>query len=200
MANNSYQRAARKKTLLGISTTVEETKGDFKSSAIETGAALLIGGILGSLTGHLLGRHSLVAGVLATGTSLYLGSRLGSTFGIGMMAAGYHTLAGPQVNGLEGMEAVKERAKMFTDGLKTRLYLDKLIKPKETETAANGLGDVRYFVYPSGQQQIASLPAVDMTALERLEQQISDSAKQYVGEQQPHQVSGQEDSLEEHLI
>ena len=189
---NSYREKARKHSLLGISTTVEETKGDWKSTLAETGVAFVVGGILGSFAGHVVGRPSLALGVLATGASYYMGSRLGASFGIGMMAAGYVNSTNPS---LSGLGSVKDRAKVFAEGLKSRMYLDKILKSKNQDSE---LGNVRYFVYPS---ETTSLNApMDMSALDRLEQQVAASARAYAASNQPQQFAGSysrsiEDSL-----
>lgn len=187
---NSYREKARKQSLLGISTTVEETKGDWKSTLAETGVAFVVGGILGSFAGHVVGRPSLALGVLATGASYYLGSRLGASFGIGMMASGYVNTINPSLSGTESM---KDRAKIFADGLKSRMYLDKVLKSKKDPE----LGNVRYFVYPSGAGSDAPM---DMSALDRLEQQVAASARSYAASNPPQQYAGStvgsvEDSL-----
>lgn len=189
---NSYREKARKNSLLGISTTVEETKGDWKSTLAETGAAFVVGGILGSFAGHLVGKPSLALGVLATGASYYMGSRLGASFGIGMMAAGYVNVTNPSLSGTESM---KDRAKLFAESLKSRMYLDKILKSKKPDSE---LGNVRYFVYPSENTQLNA--PMDMSALDRLEQQVAASARNYAANNQPAQFAGSngrtvEDSL-----
>lgn len=177
---NSYEREATKRGLLGIATKVEETKGQLVPTLAETGTALILGGVFGSLAGHVIGRPSLALGFLTTGASYYFGSRLGTTFGIGMMSAGYVSGDMPGVNGkLNGMDTMKERARLFADGLKARLYLDKVLK-KQEEEGASGLGEVRYFVYPSDKKQAP----MDMSALDRLQMQVEASAQAYAQKQQ----------------
>jgi hypothetical protein len=174
MATNSYEKKAKKKELLGF---IPDT-GDVKQAAMDTGRDLLIGAIGGGLAGAILGRSSLLVGIAVTGISNYLKLKAGTSFGIGLMAAGgYQTIS--SVNGVtqSGFEGVKERMEAFKEDLKQKLFLDKILKTKKTEEAVSGVGEVQYFTYPGGNDLEGN------AALDHIEQQIAASAEAYDAQQ-----------------
>jgi hypothetical protein len=173
MSTNSYEKKARKKYLLGF---IPDT-GNVKQAAIDTGKDLLIGAIGGGLAGAVLGRSSLLVGIAVTGISNYLKLRVGTSFGIGMMASGgYQTITSVNGTGQSGFEGVKERMQAFKEDLKQKLFLDKILKTKKTDEGTSGIGDVQYFTYPGNELN-------GDAALDHIEQQIAASANAYDAEQ-----------------
>lgn len=163
-------------------------KGKIKDSALETGKDLLVGVIGGGVVGAIIGKPSLLVGLLTTGAGHYTNNRLVQLLGIGMMASnGFQTKAA--VNGLEGMEGVKERLQAYKESFKEKLYLDKIIKPK----AVGGFGDVQYFNYDT---------VGDLAALDDIERQLAESAAQFQGTSAIGELSGEYEmgEVEERLL
>lgn len=151
-----------------------DTQGDAKNSAIEAVKDLVIGVVGGGLAGAAIGKPSLLIGL---GTSLmghYTGTPLATSLGLGMMASGGYQISSG-VSGLDGMDEAKERMKAFGQNLKSRLYLDKIIKPKAgAESGTDGVGSVQYFKYPSSGNQ-----ELDLGSLESIEKDIALLGEQY---------------------
>lgn len=186
---NKHASKAKKASVLAIAKELD-TKGSAKNSAIESVKDLVVGVVGGGLAGAAIGKPSLLVGF---GTSLighYMGSSLATSFGMGMMASGGYQIGQGAVNGLSGMEGVKERMKAFGQNLKQQLYLDKIIKPKEKkDDGTNGVGNVQYFKYPQNDTPL------DMGALDNIERQIAESGSQYEAQMSGtyDEVSGTED-------
>lgn len=198
---NSYEKAAKKKGLLGEITKDLETEHDVKNSAIETGKDLVVGVLGGGIVGAFIGKASLLVGAAVTGIGHYTKNRLASIFGIGLMASnGFQKPTTNSVNGTDGksngfIEDAKERVLTFKDNFSQKLYLDKLqskkqetakettqnsntkaistAKTDETTTEEKPVGDVQYFIHPSGQQH------VDLTKLNQIEDQLHVSAAKF---------------------
>jgi hypothetical protein len=174
MATNSYEKKAKKKELLGF---IPDT-GNVKQAAMDTGRDLLLGAIGGGLAGAVLGRSSLLVGIAVTGISNYLKLKAGTSFGIGLMAAGgYQTISSVNGTSLGGFEGVKERVQAFKEDLKQKLFLDKILKTKKTDEAVSGVGEVQYFTYPGANELEGN------AALDHIEQQIAASAEAYDAQQ-----------------
>ena len=196
---NSYEKKAHKKFMLDGLTTAE-TKGSFKKTALETGRDIVVGAIGGGLAGAIVGRASFLVGIVATGAGYYFGSHSAAAFGVGMMASGGSQVATQAVSGTEseGFEGIKERLTALKEDFKHRLYLDKIIKPKTTTTTetatkeetTNGMGEVQYFTYPNG-KELEGANDLDLTALDRIEKQVAESAKRFeVKKQEAEIVAG----------
>ncbi|MDO8998309.1 MAG: hypothetical protein Q7W45_00985 [Bacteroidota bacterium] len=171
-----------------------ETKGNGKNTAIETLKDIAVGVIGGGLAGAAIGKPSLLTGI---GTSLighYVGVPLMTSFGFGMMASGTYQMATGSVNGVSGLEGVKERVQLFKESLKQRLYLDKIIKPKKKEDeGANGMGSVQYFKYPNTENK-----ELDMGSMDNIEREIARLGEQYERKQMTgmnDDINGIEDKL-----
>jgi hypothetical protein len=194
MSKNSLERAAQKKSLLGEITADLETKGDLKNTGIETLKDVVIGVVAGGVAGSAIGRASLLIGAAVTGLGHYYKIRLASVFGVGMMAAnGFQQtptqLKGTPKEGLEGaLEGAKERVMNFKDSFSEKLYLDKIIKPKEEkkeDTTTKGVGEVQYFTYPENKELGESTATeLDLTALDRLEKQVVKSGDEFSKKQE----------------
>lgn len=177
MSKKKSKRSSKAKKAKTLALVQElQTKGNAKNSAIESVKDLVIGAVGGGLAGAAVGKPSLLVGF---GTSLighYMGSSLATSFGLGMMASGGYQIGTDAVNGTStsGLNGVKERVKAFGTNIKQRLYLDKIIKPKdgEKEESTDGMGSVQYFKYPENQE-------LDMGSLENIENEIARSAEQY---------------------
>lgn len=187
---NSYQKAALKKSLSG---TVDASTGaKVKDAATELGKDIVIGVIGGGVAGAVLGRLSFVVGAAVTGVGHFAKNRIASALGLGMMASGtYQTMSGMSGKPTSGLDGVKERLMALKDDMKKRIFLDKVLKAKEkkeekTEEGTNGLGQVQYFTYPNTED---SMGAVEMNELDRIQQQIQESAMKY------NQVNGIEVDL-----
>ena len=186
-SKSNKKKKAQKSKVLAIAQELN-TKGDAKNSAIESVKDLVIGVVGGGLAGAAIGKPSLLVGF---GTSLmghYMGSSMATSFGLGMMASGGYQIGQGAVNGtsVSGLEGAKERMKVFGQNIKQRLYIDKFIKPKQTDQGdgTNGMGSVQYFKYPQSQE-------LDMGALDNIEREIARSGEQY----ELRQMSGSYDEM-----
>lgn len=185
---NSYEKKAQKKELLdGVA--ADHAKGSIKHSALETGRDILVGAIGGGLAGAVFGRSSFLVGVAVTGVGHFMGSGGTAAFGVGMMASGGYQAVAGAMNGTqkEGFEGVKQRMGAFKEEFKRKLFLDKIpgIKKKEddkSDDGTNGMGEVQYFTYP-GSKELGETDELDMSALERIEKQVAESAQKFEAKQ-----------------
>lgn len=169
-AKNTYKKNARKKNFLKGMNEQLPTKGNVKNTVLETGKDLLVAVLGGGLIGSAIGRPSLAVGLITTGTGHYTHNRLLTLLGIGIMAAnGFQR--GKTVNGLEGLDGIKERLTAYKENFSEKLYLDKIIKQKSA-AAANGIGELQYFNYPSEMNG-------GLNALDTIEQQLIESGMQF---------------------
>lgn len=167
---NEYKQKARKKGFLTGMNAELPTKGNVKNTMLETGKDLLVAVLGGGLIGSAIGRPSLAIGIVATGTGHYTQSRMLTLLGIGMMAAnGFQK--GKGVNGLEGLDGVKERLMAYKENFSEKLYLDKILKQKSA-AATNGFGQLQYFNYD--QEMNGGL-----NALNSIEDQLVESGMQF---------------------
>ena len=167
---NQYKQKARKKGFLTGMNEELPTKGNVKNTMLETGKDLLVAVLGGGLIGSAIGRPSLAIGIVATGTGHYTQSRMLTLLGIGMMAAnGFQK--GKSVNGLEGLDGVKERLMAYKENFSEKLYLDKILKQKSA-AATNGIGGLQYFNYD--QEMNGGL-----NALNSIEDQLIESGMQF---------------------
>ena len=167
---NHYKQKARKKGFLTGMNEELPTKGNVKNTMLETGKDLLVAVLGGGLIGSAIGRPSLAIGIVATGTGHYTQSRMLTLLGIGMMAAnGFQK--GKSVNGLEGLDGVKERLMAYKENFSEKLYLDKILKQK-SGAATNGIGELQYFNYD--QEMNGGL-----NALNSIEDQLIESGMQF---------------------
>lgn len=187
MSKKKKKASKSKSHVLAIAQELN-TKGSAKNSAIESVKDLVVGVVGGGLAGAAIGKPSLLVGL---GTSLighYMGSSMATSFGLGMMASGGYQISQGAVNGtsLTGLDGAKERMKAFGANIKQRLYIDKIIKPKEIQSdeGTNGIGNVQYFKYPQNQE-------LDMGALNDIESEIARSGEQY----ERRQMSGAYDEM-----
>lgn len=174
--NNSYQRVATKKAMMAQLSSRLDTKGNAKSSMLETGKDLLVGVLGGGLAAAIVGIPAFPIGLVVTGLGHYAGNTLISTFGLGMMAGGNivsNTVSG--VDNLEGLDGAKERVQAFKESMMQRTFLDKIVK-KSTPTVSGTVGELQYFDY--GQMTgVTDNPELygDMGALDEIEQRIEDA-------------------------
>ncbi len=201
---NIYAQKAKKKTLMGLGSTGASvaTKGDFKNTMAFTGRDILIGGLGGSLAGAVAGRSSLLIGAVVTGAGHYFGSPATAMFGVGMMASGgYQTISGMSGVEKDGFEGVKERFTNFQTNLKRQLFLDKLMKKKDTSAetdSTNAVGNVKYF-----QSSNDDVSGLDYSEANRIQEQINESARQF--ESQVNGIDGTDgvdgiDGIEDRLM
>lgn len=155
---NRYKEKAKKKSFLSGINEGLPTKGNVKNTLLETGKDLLVGVIGGGFIGAAIGKPSLVIGMITTGAGHFTNSKLVQLLGIGMMAAnGFQS--GKATNGLEGMEGVKERVKVYKDSFVEKTYLDKILK--KNAAATNGMGELQYFNYANEVNGLAALNAIE---------------------------------------
>jgi hypothetical protein len=194
---NSYKSQAKKKHILSGITTDLETKGDLKNTTVETAKDVVVGVVGGGLLGAVMGRWSLAIGAAVTGIGHYTKSRLATIFGVGMMASGSflkpdETIAGKEEGDM--LDGAKDRMLAFKDALSHRLFLDKFIKKSDSaEGEKESVGEVQYFTYPDNQERHlegANDNQLDLTALERIERQVADSANNFSKQNQQH-MSGE---------
>lgn len=164
------KKGKRQQVMQGFGSELKTT-GDFKNSAIETGKAVLVGVLGGGLLGAAIGKPSFLVGILTTGVGHYSGNKLTQMVGIGMMAANGFAKTNATVSGIEGLDGVKERLQAFKESFSEKLYLDKLRKKGLTDATTSGFGELQYFAYPNN----------DLAALNAIEDQLTDSARQFQG-------------------
>ncbi len=171
--NNQYKQNARKKNFLKGMNEELPTKGNVKNTVLETGKDLLVAVLGGGLIGSAIGRPSLAVGLITTGTGHYTQNRLLTLLGIGMMAANGFQKS-KAVNGLEGLDGVKERLMAYKENFSEKLYLDKIIKQKSAAAAAatNGFGELQYFNYNNDLNG-------GLNALNAIEDQLIESGMQF---------------------
>lgn len=188
MSKKKNKKSSYKKHSQVLSLTSNlDTKGNAKHSAIETLKDLTIGVVGGGLAGAAIGKPSLLVGLGASLIGHYAGVPMATSFGLGMMASGGYQIGSGTVNGLSGMDGVKERVKSFSESFKQRLYLDKIIKSKkQDEESTNGMGNVQYFKYPQSENK-----ELDMGSLDNIEQEIARLGEQY----ERKQMSGTYDDM-----
>ncbi len=174
---NSYAKKDAKKNILGSMTHNLETKGDVKNSLLETGKDILVGVVGGGLIGAAIGKPSLIIGIGVTGTGHYMGNRLATLLGIGMMAANGFQQS-KSVQGLDGMDmqSIKGRINAYKDNFIEKTYLDKVMNKnaapgKQSKEETAGFGELQFFNYPNDRQAYHH----DLTALDSIEQQIEES-------------------------
>lgn len=179
---NRYQKKANKKHFLSGLNEGLPTKGNAKNTALETGKDILVGILGGGLVAAIVGKPSLVVGIVTTAAGHYTNNKLVQVLGIGMMAAnGFNKSTSTTVSGLEGLEGVKERIKAYKESMTEKFYLDKIMKKKNSTAAANGIGELQYFTYNDPMNG-------HLAALDDIEQQIAESAMQF-----REQMTGDED-------
>lgn len=169
--NNQYKKNARKKNILKGMNEELPTKGNVKNTVLETGKDLLVAVLGGGLIGSAIGRPSLIVGLITTGTGHYTQNRLLKLLGIGIMAANGFQKS-KAVNGLEGLDGVKERLMAYKENFSEKLYLDKIIKKKSAAAATNGMGELQYFNYNNDLSG-------GLNALESIENQLIESGMQF---------------------
>lgn len=170
---NRYKQQAKKKHFLSSMNEGLPTKGDPKNTVLETGKDILVGVLGGGLIGAVIGKPSLVVGIVTTGAGHYTGNRLVQLLGIGIMAANGFQKSGT-VSGLEGLAGVKERLQAYKESLHDKFYLDKILK-KKVAAATNGVGELQYFTYNDPMNG-------HLAALDDIEEQVAQSAMQFQGQ------------------
>ncbi len=176
---NRYKSRANKKHFLSGLQDGLPTKGNAKNTALETGKDILVAVLGGGLIGAAIGKPSMVVGLATTGFGHYSGNRIVQLLGVGMMAANGFNKSNAAVSGLEGLAGVKERLQAYKESMSEKFYLDKILKKKSSGTS--GVGELQYFTYPDSMNG-------NLAALDDIEQQIEDSARQFQG-----QMSGDDD-------
>jgi hypothetical protein len=166
---NQYKSNARKKNFLKGMNEELPTKGNVKNTVLETGKDLLVAVLGGGLIGSAIGRPSLAIGLVTTGTGHYMQNRLLTLLGIGMMAANGFQKS-KAVNGLEGLDGIKDRLMAYKENFSEKLYLDKIIKQKSAAT--NGIGELQYFNYNNDLNG-------GLNAMESIENQLIESGMQF---------------------
>ena len=144
-------------------------------TAVETGKDLLIGVVGGGLAGAMIGKPSLLVGILVTGAGHFSNNRLAQLLGIGMMASNGFQPSSSGTNGLDGLDGVKDRLMAYKDTFSQKFYLDKFMKKTATLPATTaGIGEVQYFTYPDALNG-------DLAALNEIENQLAESALEFQG-------------------
>jgi hypothetical protein len=155
------------------------TKDNVKNTLLETGKDLLIGVIGGGLVGAAIGKPSLLIGLGLTGAGHYTENHLATLFGIGLMASNGFQKS-KTVEGLDGMDmqSIKDRMHAYKDNFIEKTYLDKVLHKKiaaPSKDETNGLGDLQFFNYPNDMNGAYNELNNELSALDRIEQQIEES-------------------------
>jgi hypothetical protein len=162
-------------------------KNQSKTSTKDLGVDM-VAGLAGAMAGAVIGRSSLLWGALVNFSGHFLETKFLSTMGTGMAVV--NIVSGDPLVALSGdaeptkWEKAKERLTAFKDGLKHQLYLDKFMKkdPGTTSTSSDApVGEIKHFVYPYGGN---STPEIDMSALDAIESQLVNSAKNFQDKQE----------------
>ncbi len=173
---NHYEKKAKMKHFMAAFQDGLPTKGDAKNSFLETGKDILVGVLGGGLISAAIGRPSLLVGIITTGVGHYTDNKLVQLMGVGMMASnGFQKSGSTAVSGLEGLDGIKERMQVYKETMSERLYLDKIIKKKQAG-GTNGVGELQFFSYPNNDMNSG------MGALNDIEEQIAESARQFQGQ------------------
>lgn len=167
---NRYAKKAQKQDLLKILKGTAATKGAIGASALmgikDIALVVLGGGIIAAVSGKV----ALPVGFVITGAGYYIDNKILQLIGAGTMAAHNFQKAGT-VQGLEGLEGVKERLQAYKESLKERFFIDQLLKKK---SGTNGVGELHYFNQSDGMNG-------DLAALDDIESQLAESALQFQG-------------------
>jgi len=156
---------------------------------------VVIGVVAGGATGAMIGKPSLITGLLVNFAGHFVEIPLISTFGMGMMAAnGFQSE--PAISGNEGMvERAKQRLIVYKNNFLQKTYIDKLKKGKTEVATDQPVGEVKYFVYPHANG--ADMSAMDMTDLDRIENQIMQSAAQFNSQEPIAQMRSSMNGIDE---
>lgn len=171
---NRYAKKAKKSSILGSMQSLP-TKGNVKNSLLETGKDLLVGVIGGGLVGAAIGKPSLLIGLGMTGAGHFMDNRLATIFGIGIMAS--NGFQQKSVDGLDGLEGIKDRIMAYKDSFSEKLFLDKLVKK---DGGTSGFGNLQYFNYQNEVNNDMALRgdyemSGHLAALDNIERQIEES-------------------------
>ncbi|MEP7374719.1 MAG: hypothetical protein ABI675_15090 [Chitinophagaceae bacterium] len=173
MANkaNSYSKKAHKMELMRILKGEADGTGQLGASALLGIKDLVLVVLGGGVIAAVSGKVALPVGFIITGTGYYTNNKILQLLGAGTMAANGFQKTGT-VQGLDGLDGVKERLQAYKESLKEKFFIDKLLKKKETTTS--GIGEVQYFNYGDGMNG-------DLAALDEIENQLAESALQFQG-------------------
>lgn len=172
---NRYSQKAKKNSFWSEFNNGLPTKSNAKNTLLETGKSILVGVLGGGLIGATIGRPSLLVGLLTTGAGHYTDNKLVQLLGLGMMASNGFQKSGT-VNGLEGLDGIKQRLQAYKEAMSDRLYLDKILKKKTEAATTSGFGNLQYFSYPDNGMN------GPLAALDDIEEQIAESARQFQGQ------------------
>lgn len=175
---NKYEKEKDRKSL---KERMKNPKPHLKKAGQGLLRDLVVGVVAGGATGAIVGRPSLVIGLVVNAAGHFMEMPGISSFGMGMMASnGFQgegvTLSGEQT----AMERAKQRLLNYKNSFTQKIYLDKIMKKAEQKTTTEtdkSVGEVKYFVYPHTDN--ADMSGMDMTALDNIENQIIQSAENY---------------------
>ena len=198
---NNYEKKARKNGILsGADITKLPMKERLGKTAASTGL-LLLSGLGGGFVGAATGRWSLLAGLLMAGTGQFISTPAVTAFGLGMATSNVFGSSSQPVSGTDDKkskkEAIKERLKNYGQGLKQKLFLDKILMSKKKETTStettkeettSGMGEVKYFTHPGADN-------TDANELDKYVNALQKEAENYVAENPA--VTGTDEDLGE---
>ena len=166
---NRYINKARKTQFLQILKGNVNPKGNKGATAIITLKDLVIAVVAGRLVAVNTGGFSVPIGAVITAAGHFWGNQHLQALGIGTMAASNQRKS-DTVNGIEGLDGIKERMKAYKESLLDDLFIKKLLK----KTGVNGFGEVQYFNYPD-------TSVGELAALDNIENQLVESGMQFQG-------------------
>ncbi len=143
---------------------------------LKEGGLILLSAIAAGGAGAAVGRHSLLVGLPVTLLGIYKNNKYVTAAGLGLVLSnGFQLKKQAQTTeGVDGFDLkmlaieAKDRVGTFFQNFSEKLYL-----PKGSE-GTNGLGEddqVTYFINPHSDKEI------DMTAIDRIQEQIADMNK-----------------------
>lgn len=177
--NNRFAKKADKKEAILKATQALDTKHNAKNTLLETGKNLVIGVIGGGLAGAAIGKPSLLIGLGITGLGHYFDQELVTMFGIGVMAAnGFEKQ--PSVQGLSGMDGVKERVTAYKDNFVEKLYIhiQQMPEKKNEKKGTDGLGEIQFFNHQLDVEEMRKIEnelKQELDHLDHIEKQIENS-------------------------
>jgi hypothetical protein len=151
------------------------TKHNVKNTLLETGKNLIVGVVGGGIAGAAIGKPSLLIGLGITGLGHYFEQELATMFGIGVMAA--NGFQKQNLQGLSGMDGVKERLEAYKDNFSEKLFIH-LIAKKKGKDGTDGLGAVKIFNYKddlANMRKISDELQQELDNLDHIEKQIESS-------------------------
>jgi len=166
---------------------------EFMFTAKEAALMLVTAIAAAGTVGAAIGRASLIVGIPVTIFGAHKRNPYIVAAGVGLALANGFQKPTSGITGVDGFDFkqatqdAKDRVRTFFENFKGKLYLPSSTQTVvSTQAATNGLGEgteeqITYFVNPYGNQpnsnDMAALPELDMSAIDRIQEQIAEMSK-----------------------